>query len=66
MNKTDRVAAYFQERPNRWISALPLMRIGGLLAWRTEVSRARKKYRMRIVNEQRAKRTRSYYKYETA
>ena len=46
---TDRVARLFQSRPGQDVSALELAKVGGYLAWRTEVSRARKQYHMTIT-----------------
>ncbi len=39
-SQTLRMAEYFRERPNRWISGLELVRLG-YGGWRTEVSRLR-------------------------
>ena len=38
--QTERMAAYFKARPNRWISGLDLVRFG-YGGWRTEISRLR-------------------------
>jgi hypothetical protein len=41
MTYTNRVAATFTAHPRTWISAVALMRVGGLMAWRTRVSDCR-------------------------
>jgi hypothetical protein len=48
------VRTLFRERPNTWISALDLMRVGGALSWRTRVAESRKPRfgGMYIVNRQ--------------
>lgn len=50
MSALDRTAAYFKARPNVWISAIDLMRIGGLLSFRTRVSELRRYHAMDIEN----------------
>lgn len=47
---TDAVADVFRARPNEWIDARELMGIGGMYAWRTRISDARKRG-MVIENE---------------
>ena len=65
MSKTARVAAYLRARYRQKVSAIDLLRIGGALAWRTEVSRCRTLLGMDIRNEQEwTKRgSRSFYRY---
>lgn len=46
----DRVRALFLARPNEWISAVDLERVGGRQAWRTRVSDVRRAYAMHIEN----------------
>ena len=46
----DRVRDLFLSRPNEWISAVDLERVGGRQAWRTRVSDVRRTYDMRIEN----------------
>ena len=64
-SKTAIVARYLKSRYRQRVSALELLRIGGALAWRTEVSRCRTQFGMVIRNEQiRTKRgVRSVYIY---
>jgi hypothetical protein len=50
MSKVEAVAQYFRSRPGTWISALDLLKLGGALAWRTEVSRCRTQLGMKIDN----------------
>lgn len=61
----DEVAAYFRERPGRWIDGFELARIGGAYAWRTRVSECRTQLSMSIENRQRTvnRRTVSEYRY---
>jgi len=47
---TDAVADMFRARPNQWVDARDLMRVGGQYAWRTRVSDARKRYGWTIEN----------------
>ena len=65
MTKLQRTARFFRQHRRRWVSALSLLRVGGALAWRTEVSRCRTDLGMRI--EQRTDYTkagiRSWYRY---
>ena len=65
MTALDRTAAIFRRHRRTWVSALRLMQVGGLLAWRTRVSDCRTLLGMRI--EQRTERTpqgaRSFYRY---
>lgn len=44
MNFTDRVMAFFRERPNVWLRATLLEEPGGRQAWRTRISDARKRF----------------------
>ena len=46
----DRVAVYFRRHRFRWIRAERLMRVGGMCAWRTRVSQARRRYQLPIEN----------------
>lgn len=46
----ERVRDLFLARPNEWISAVELERVGGRQAWRTRVSDVRRTYRMTIEN----------------
>ncbi len=39
---TAAVLAYFKARPNVWIDARDLMELGGLMAWRSRISDARR------------------------
>jgi len=50
MSNRDRVAAYFREHPNRWISAITLVEIGGTLSSRTRISECRTELGMRVDN----------------
>jgi hypothetical protein len=51
---TAAVAQFFRLNAGVWISALDVMRVGGALAWRTEISRCRKApYLMTIENRTR-------------
>lgn len=43
-NQTLRLMAWIKDRPNQWISALEFEQFGRL-CWRTEISRARKKFK---------------------
>jgi hypothetical protein len=65
---TDRVASLFRSRPNQDISALELARVGGYLAWRTEVSRCRQQFGMvitcRLARDARGKVAESFYRYQ--
>jgi len=65
MSRRDSVARIFRRNYRRWVSAIDLLRPGGLLAWRTEVSRCRTELGMRI--EQKTHYTkrgsRSFYRY---
>ena len=45
---THRTATFFRRHRRRWISALQLLRVGGALAWRTELSRCRTQFGMDI------------------
>jgi len=47
---TERIARYFQTRPNQWIRAVELEPIGGRQAWRSRLSDARREFGMRIDN----------------
>lgn len=48
----DRLAAYLRARPNVWIDAHDLMRVGGVFAFRTRLSDLRRApYLMTIENE---------------
>lgn len=42
MSATTRTAKFFRRYRRTWLSAFQLMKVGGALAWRTEVSRLRK------------------------
>ena len=48
---TTLVCRYFLARPNAWISAYDLQRVGGEWAWRTRVSECRRRYGMTIQNQ---------------
>lgn len=65
MSAMHKTAKLLRRHRRRWISALALTRTGGLLAWRTEVSRCRTELGMQIEN--RVERTkagvRSFYRY---
>lgn len=50
---TEKIAAYFRARPNQWLNALELEKVGGRFAWRTRVSNARTQLGMDIQNRQR-------------
>ena len=45
-----RVVELFFDRPNEWVDARDLMVAGGICAWRTRVSDARKQYGLTIEN----------------
>ena len=66
MSARDRIAAVFRKRRRVWVSALVLMHTGGLLSWRTDISRCRTELGMRRI-ENRLDHTRhgirSYYRY---
>ena len=49
-NYRARVAAYFAQRPRRWINGLALAGVGGGYAWRTRVSECRVQLGMQIDN----------------
>ena len=54
----ERLAAYFRERPSRWIDGAELASIAGRYAWRTRASDLRRPpFNMRILNRQRHLRT---------
>ena len=53
MTFTERVAAYFKERPNQWIDGNTLAEVGGCYAWRSRISDCRTQFRMAIENRQR-------------
>ena len=48
----DKVAAYFQSKPNVWIDGMALEQIGGRYAWRSRISDCRKELGMDIRNRQ--------------
>jgi hypothetical protein len=48
-NNTQRIAAFFKERPYQWIDARALESFGRQ-AWRTRLSNARIEHHMNIVN----------------
>lgn len=50
MTFTERIRDYFLARPGQWVSGYNLMRVGGMCAWRTRVSEARRVYGLRIEN----------------
>jgi hypothetical protein len=53
-SRADKLAQFFRERPNRWISALDLKPIGGQLSWRSRVADLRRApYNLNIQNRQR-------------
>ena len=71
MSLTDRLAAYFRQRPNTWIDAHALVPIAGFAAWRTRLSELRKPpYAMVIENRTHRDRanqiTRSEYRFVPA
>lgn len=37
-------------RKRGWVDGMQIARVGGIYGWRTAVSRARRKYRVRIAN----------------
>ena len=43
MSLTDKLAAYFKERPNQFIDGLELARVAGSYAWRSRCSDLRKR-----------------------
>ena len=47
------VAAYFRERPNRWIDGLEIAKVGGAYGSRTRISECRCLLGMDIDNRQR-------------
>jgi len=49
----DRVAEYLKDRPNRWVDGMSLAQVGGIYAWRSRVSDARRDLGMTIENRQR-------------
>lgn len=61
MSKLEQTARVFRRRRKQWISALDLVKVGGLLAWRTEISRCRTVLGM--VVEWKSEKGRSYYRY---
>ena len=61
----DRLEAHFRSQPGRFISALTLMRIGGLLAFRTRISELRHQRGLTIENkviQRRKQTTLSFYR----
>ena len=48
MNACDRLEAHFRSKPGQFISALTLMKVGGLLAFRTRISELRTQRGMTI------------------
>lgn len=65
MSATERTAAFFRRNRKRWVSALLLLRVGGALAWRTEVSRCRTDLGMTIdhKSERKGGKVLSFYRY---
>lgn len=65
MSSLQRTARLFRRHRRRWISAVEIVRVGGLLAWRTRVSECRRLLGMRIENETTlvGKKYRSRYRY---
>lgn len=65
MTQLDRTARFFRQRRRRWISALAVMKVGGLLRWRTSISECRTRLGMDIKNkvERTPRGARSYYRY---
>jgi hypothetical protein len=66
MSAVERTAKYLRAHRRRWVSAIDLARVGGLLAWRTEVSRCRSIFGMTIENRLERHpggKVRSYYRY---
>ncbi len=49
---TDRVEALFRSRPDTWIDAIDVQRVGGQFAWRSRVSNCRTRRGMVIENKQ--------------
>lgn len=47
---TARVAAYLTARAGEWVDARELMQVGGICAWRTRLSDARRAYGLSIEN----------------
>ena len=64
MSYTEKVARYLR-RNRRWVDARELMRVGGLLAWRSRLAECRTLLGMRVENRQRksGKITISEYRY---
>ena len=50
MTLVEKVASYFQARPNQWIDGKALAEVGGGYGWRTRVSDARRRYALTIEN----------------
>ena len=48
MTRTEQTAKLFRRHRRQWVSAITLTKVGGLLAWRTEVSRCRTQLGMNI------------------
>lgn len=46
----DRIASYLKRHRYRWVRAEALMKVGGVCAWRSRVSEARRFYRLPIEN----------------
>ena len=53
MNLTARVDAYLTARPNRWIDARRLLKVGGFGGWRTRISECRTQLGRQIDNRTR-------------
>ena len=65
MSTLQRTAAVFRRHRRRWISALVLVRAGGLLAWRSRVSECRTQLGMDIKQktDYTPRGARSFYRY---
>ena len=51
MSKVEAVAQLFRSKPGEWVPAPDLVRVGGMLGWRTRISDLRKPpYSMQIEN----------------
>jgi hypothetical protein len=61
MSRLQQTARLFRRNRGRWLSAVGLVKAGGLLAWRTRVSECRTLLGMQV--EQETRKGRSFYRY---
>ena len=63
MTYTERIVQFFRTHEGEWVDGQHLSRIGGIYAWRSRVSDARKKYHLTIDNRLRKEVTRTVSEY---